>query len=811
MKPVLLLLFLFPAIFSAQNYQYLGDFDSAGTPLYLEPNDVVSKETLEMINNSLPESYPVPDYNPHYISSGYDTDIILNEQADVYVTFVKEGAGYKNVLGFYTYNLDTKATKPNPEDITIIFPNVSEAGYGGNLRAGNKVKIGTFGPNIGIGWVLLANGWNGSQVTSGLWQLHSNPDFNPEANADLRYHNVLLSDPENERVILGFEDIRRDYNSCDNDFNDAIFYISASTYSAIKTRNYADVSSSSKVNSSYDGGLESNGDLATLIAKRNLNRSKKGNLKNKKKLQNVFKAAVSNQKLSGTKSLESYFPETAMFKTETARVATPDDLIAITNADEVFAIDYYAGDDRAVAALLTKTSGRVYDHTKTICDRLNGSVLEDVRTFRLRNHKLILSKIKRANGDHEYAVSFSVNQSEGQNTLYSYWNIDQYPLGDYLNFQIWGKSVGQVSSIVNYILDQMQAEKPLAVNDEKDLLPEVFVQSGYYENGKLHLDILNTSQAKKIQVTANYRKTENAKEKTQQINTALSGALEETVVIETGFLFDAGISVNISGSKMYDALYLADGPWGVDYNAQQDSVTNFEVLAQKNNLGNDVYNVERSISVDANLKGTLNIFRHILAGELALNIEGYDAVAFDVKSNKPVEVILITGDNKNWDDRLRYTIPADSLASHYAIPFDLFKDASGKSVAIKSVRSVVFSVQGDYVNYTPANIKIENLAFGNERSLSIDNTEAKVFASVKAVAYPNPFVDFTRVTLPNPYTSADITLTDLRGRKVYSAQQIPTGNNKSIIIKRGNLVAGYYVYQIVDNNKKTYTGKIILR
>ena len=157
------------SVASAQNYNFLGSYTADGTPEYFDEKDSVSPETLSMIADALPESFPVPQYNPQYITSGYDTDVILNENADVWVTFVAEGAGYRNVLGFYTYDINNPLTQaPSPEDITIIFPNVSAKNSGGSLEAGHKVKIGTFSAGTGIGWVLLANGWNGSHVTSGL-------------------------------------------------------------------------------------------------------------------------------------------------------------------------------------------------------------------------------------------------------------------------------------------------------------------------------------------------------------------------------------------------------------------------------------------------------------------------------------------------------------------------------------------------------------------------------------------------------------------------------------------------------------------
>ena len=98
-----------------QNYNFLGEYTADGTPKYFDTKDEVSPETLQLIADALPEGFPVPDYNPQYITSGYDTDIVLEDNADVWVTFVGEGAGYKNVLGFYTYDADNPSSEA-PKD-----------------------------------------------------------------------------------------------------------------------------------------------------------------------------------------------------------------------------------------------------------------------------------------------------------------------------------------------------------------------------------------------------------------------------------------------------------------------------------------------------------------------------------------------------------------------------------------------------------------------------------------------------------------------------------------------------------------------
>lgn len=226
---------------TAQNYntafKYLGTYNDQGVPDYLEPvNDAISADLLNNINAALPEYQPVPEYHPQYLSASNETNLILLEEAEVWVTFVHEGAGYKNVLGFYTYLYGNAPASANDIDsVTLIYPNVSYYNSGGGLYSGNKVKLGLFPANTVIGWVLIANGWKNGTVTNGNNIFYSDMDLNPEADPALRQHNVLLYDAEFDLVLIGFEDLLR--TSGDNDFNDAIFYTTANPPAAVNIVN----------------------------------------------------------------------------------------------------------------------------------------------------------------------------------------------------------------------------------------------------------------------------------------------------------------------------------------------------------------------------------------------------------------------------------------------------------------------------------------------------------------------------------------------------------------------------------------------
>ncbi len=254
-------------------YNTLGTWSSNGVPNYLvSPNDVISADLLSRITASLPESKNILSHHPNYISSNVQSNLLLTEACDVWVTFITEGAGYLNTLGFYTYqNGNPPATINDIKNtMTIIYPNSSLPGSGGGLNPGNKVKIGTFGANTVIGWFIVANGFSGGNIGSGNWLLFSDENLNPESDLTKRQHNVLLQDPVTGKLILGFEDIRRDNGSCDNDFNDILFNVFSNPIEAISVVDVPTLENPNQSNltdlvlqKSIDNSLPNNGDNVT--------------------------------------------------------------------------------------------------------------------------------------------------------------------------------------------------------------------------------------------------------------------------------------------------------------------------------------------------------------------------------------------------------------------------------------------------------------------------------------------------------------------------------------------------------------------
>ncbi len=242
-----------PTPTKVSGYYVLGTWNSSGFPNYLSlPNDVITKEFLADVNATLPENIKIQDSHPEYLQSKDEGSIVLVEDAEVWVTFVHEGAGYKNTLGYYTHpNDNPPASKEDIRDATIIFPNVSYSGSGGMLASGNKVQLLYLDPvtnlytkrfpaGTTVAWWFRSHGFGtgtSTSLSSGYNTFYSDARFNPEKNEELKKHNILVKDDARKLLLIGFEDIHREQRP-DDDFNDAVFYATVSPYTAIKSDIY---------------------------------------------------------------------------------------------------------------------------------------------------------------------------------------------------------------------------------------------------------------------------------------------------------------------------------------------------------------------------------------------------------------------------------------------------------------------------------------------------------------------------------------------------------------------------------------------
>lgn len=208
-------------------FRFLGGWDRNGTPDNLEAvPDTITDELIDYVNATLPESVKAPDNLEQYFKPGIKFNTEFTEQSKVYLTMVYEGAVWKNTLGFYTYDVNNPPqTVYDIDSLVVIFPNVSQPDA---LEPGDKVYLGDFPADIGIGYFLIARGWSSmDSICIFSHIVFTDPHLNTFTTPEFQQHTILLNCPQDEKFLLCFEDVSRPAG--DNDFNDAVFYITAET------------------------------------------------------------------------------------------------------------------------------------------------------------------------------------------------------------------------------------------------------------------------------------------------------------------------------------------------------------------------------------------------------------------------------------------------------------------------------------------------------------------------------------------------------------------------------------------------------
>jgi len=173
----------------------------------------LSTEDLNEIQSLLPES----QVNSAFVNTGVDANLRLVEDAEISITFIDEGAGYKNSFGYFIFDDDANILSE-----TSIFSNASELYGGGSLRPGDTVDLGLFEAGTNIGFWLQGNGFNDPNGHT----YYTLDQYNPDGER----HVAVIADTVNEQIVLGVEDL---YNLGDQDFNDFVFTVTASPFSAL--------------------------------------------------------------------------------------------------------------------------------------------------------------------------------------------------------------------------------------------------------------------------------------------------------------------------------------------------------------------------------------------------------------------------------------------------------------------------------------------------------------------------------------------------------------------------------------------------
>ena len=227
--------------FSHLNGTATSGYTRLGTPTNIQDQSAtLPLDVLSNIYSMLPESQYV---NASFIDTNLQSNIIVDADftgvMTVDITFLNEGAGYRNAFGYFLFDPDNPpATYTDIEEHVLIFPNASKPPQG-ELVQGHTVPLNiSLTAGQGLGFFVVPNGWSysgsdGNVSGLGPWNqpFYSLPSLNPEPIA-LQAHNVAFYDAVNDFFVFGFDDQHRARG--DNDFNDILVSIAATPIYAIE-------------------------------------------------------------------------------------------------------------------------------------------------------------------------------------------------------------------------------------------------------------------------------------------------------------------------------------------------------------------------------------------------------------------------------------------------------------------------------------------------------------------------------------------------------------------------------------------------
>ena len=564
-----------------------------------------------------------------------------------------------------------------------------------------------------------------------------------------------------------------------------------------------------------NGGMESNGDLAGKIATRNFTRwlaAKAGLRPAPERFDMQYRSRLRKTGSLGT--IMEVVPELGPDQSN-AVVTTPHDLIGITNALEVFSVDYTKGAERyGVVLAIATPDGSTYEHTKVVCDRLSGAELQEVSLANIGGKRFVQSKLVHANGDVDYAITLVVYQNGNAFQVESRFGRSGYQNlktgQNVLNFQVWSKVPQFTQELVASILSGLGKKGTVSFLPGMLRAPSVYVKTGQYTNGKLTLALKNRNQSAEVVLKGVFTQTEGGTKQTFWQSVSIPQDQEDvTVELPIDPIYDLGFTLENNQDAVTDELYVADGTWGFSADPSGATVQTQNITPASAWQGNGK-SFGRNISFGGTVKTWAAAFRVLQAGARPVDLTAFNAICFNAKGTGEVKIVLEKAGISNWD-HYATTIRLSPEGKTVVLDFNQFKRADGTGgLTAEDLTQVVFYVQGDGQTDRTFDVNVEKLGFVAGQFVANESEEVPT-ALALGQNFPNPF---------NPSTSIRFTLDDARpvtlkvynllGREVATlVQEHLAKGEHTVTFDATALPSGTYLYRL-QAGTQTLTRKMTL-
>jgi uncharacterized repeat protein (TIGR01451 family) len=587
---------------------------------------------------------------------------------------------------------------------------------------------------------------------------------------------------------------------------------------------------SSESSGGGDGGVESEGDMSLLLAQRLFQRRQDA------QLQRVLNPAPTPLLFQPGMTATHVAAKTAAFdlswivpgegpQQSSAYVVTPTDLLGLTNATSVFAVDYLRPEGRRLGAFFGATSPQtqLYDHAKATCDRLGGGRMEEVDVVEIDGRYFALMKLVHPNGAVDYTISFVAYHTPSGYTVDSRFTPEEYegPSAtiEVLNLQMWSVLPAFTTELVREMLARLEALGPveyLNTAANRPETPSVYVVDGAYKQGVLTLRLANGGNASTILLEGSTTRTEvnafsgqrDGFTRTLTLPGAVNGVV--TLTTEVGGIYDAVFTLidPITGTK--DRLYFSDGPWS---HAQGNAwVTDFAVYPDtRTSEAPSEKVIERSAYLGVSVVDWASLFRYMRPSGQGIDLSDYDAIEFTANGTGRVWMVLEKASIDNAD-QFGYTFTLQPQPQRFRIPFSALSQVNGAGgFSAEDVTLLAFYVTSNGQVATRYDVVVQDVSFTSSTSVDTEDEEELPAAYVLEQNYPNPFNPVTTIAFTLPEAAhVRLAVYDVLGRQVTVLLDGLRGTGRhTVSFDASTLPSGTYFYRL-EAPSQTLTRTLVL-
>ncbi|MBU2447491.1 MAG: CIA30 family protein [Bacteroidetes bacterium] len=568
----------------------------------------------------------------------------------------------------------------------------------------------------------------------------------------------------------------------------------------------------------FDGGVESNANLADLLLQR-LTKIEYG----------LTTKLLRNSKIPFTASygLNVLLPPYGPMGSRPIET-TPFDILGISNATSAYAVDYKLnlakGDVRVASVFATTTPPPyIYEHTKAICDRLIDAELQSLTQLEIGGQYYFASLLyKQLQNETDYTIHFSVYEKGGSFIVDSRWLIADYvvPAGvtNIYNFQVWANNFNSSMYLVLEIVDQFKSRGNVEFLNNNSLpVSMVYVQKGkYLHDGSVEL-VINNSQAVNDNITLRIKsRAIQGGGKDEFVTSYSIPPGLSTIVLKSGIISDANIYI-FTANGFKDEVFISGGAFTY-LNGGSSAVDYFNTNSFMPQSVSDYPKNSLVLSGGVNAQGRLNdwvtLFRSLTANTAPYDLSDYNAIHLSLKGYGKAWLRIEQDGVKDFNFHSKQ-ITLDGSEQTLTIPFSEFVQRDGFSTPLNPqlIRKISLMIdRKDNSGMSSFDVELKNIAFlgksgSDESKVELTPTEFKLSQN-----YPNPFNPSTMIE----YSIAKdefVTLRvyDILGQEVATlVNEMKSPGRYSARFDASRLSSGVYIYRI-QSESFTSVRKMILQ